>query len=301
MGTPTLYRSTDASAPTLSGTSGDLIAVLDACLVNGYGAQSAAGWAKSFSGTNKAAYRPAAGTQFYCRVVDDGSDATQGARVATIEGYESMSDVDTGTAAFGSYFAAKSASADATTRPWFVLADTKRFVFGAAYNNGTNPESYNHIIFGDLIGHAAADVYPCLIFGSSTSTNAINASVGAATGRGVIAYTGTSTGITLAREVGGTGGAVAANVILPGGTFSGSTGYDDGPDASGRANVCPVTVLAGTSSSSHVPRGYVPGVYFVFHDLVSASNPAFTAYGDFRVIRYNGDSYCYALHVGQWD
>ena len=53
----TVYRFDDAGAPTLSAAAGALISVLDACLVNGYGAKPAAGWTKAFSGTNQAAYR----------------------------------------------------------------------------------------------------------------------------------------------------------------------------------------------------------------------------------------------------
>ncbi|WP_297486902.1 MULTISPECIES: hypothetical protein [Pseudomonadota] len=35
--TVTIYSSKDASAPALTGIAGSLVAVLDACLVNGYG------------------------------------------------------------------------------------------------------------------------------------------------------------------------------------------------------------------------------------------------------------------------
>lgn len=42
----TIYRSTDASAPAMTSSSGSLIDVLNACLVTGYGAKAAAGWTK---------------------------------------------------------------------------------------------------------------------------------------------------------------------------------------------------------------------------------------------------------------
>lgn len=58
----TVYRFDDAGAPTLSAAAGALISVLDACLVNGYGAKPAAGWTKAFSDTNQAAYRQGAGS-----------------------------------------------------------------------------------------------------------------------------------------------------------------------------------------------------------------------------------------------
>ena len=76
----TLYRSSDGSAPgAYSNTVSSLITILDACLVNGYGAKVAAGWTKAFTGTNKAAYRNSTtppSTGFYFRV-DDTSTSCQ--------------------------------------------------------------------------------------------------------------------------------------------------------------------------------------------------------------------------------
>jgi hypothetical protein len=52
-----VYRSTDASAPVLTGQVGSLTALLDAVLVNGYGALSAAGWTIAQTTTNKRGYK----------------------------------------------------------------------------------------------------------------------------------------------------------------------------------------------------------------------------------------------------
>jgi hypothetical protein len=52
-----VYKSSDASAPVLTGAVGSLVALLDACLVNGYGALAAAGWTKAFTAANKGAYK----------------------------------------------------------------------------------------------------------------------------------------------------------------------------------------------------------------------------------------------------
>src|SRR5574337_1914064 len=92
--TVNVYRSSDASAPVLTGQAGSLITVLDACLISGYGSKSPAGWAKPYSGTNLAAYRAATGNRFYFRVDDSGTVE------ARISGYETMSDVNTGTGQF---------------------------------------------------------------------------------------------------------------------------------------------------------------------------------------------------------
>ena len=57
----TIYRSSDAGAPSLTGAAGSLIALLDACLRTGYGTKAGAGWTKPFTGTNIAAFRQGAG------------------------------------------------------------------------------------------------------------------------------------------------------------------------------------------------------------------------------------------------
>src|SRR4051812_48257028 len=121
----TLYKSTDAGAPVLTGQVGSLVALLDAVLVNGYGAKPAAGWTKAFAGANLAAYRVTAvgATGFYLDVVDSGLSGTLGARSARCRGFETMTALSTGTGAFPTVAVAvngiqvfKSASLDATAR-----------------------------------------------------------------------------------------------------------------------------------------------------------------------------------------
>lgn len=92
-----VYRSSDASAPALRGnTPGDLINVLDKCLVTGYGSLAGAGWTKPFTGTNLAVFRQGAGSNGMYLRVDDTSSAA-GSRSARVVGYEVMSDVNNGT------------------------------------------------------------------------------------------------------------------------------------------------------------------------------------------------------------
>lgn len=67
----TVYRSSDASAPSIGRTTGSIITLLDACLVNGYGAKAAAGWTKSYSGTNAAVYRQGGNPQQYLYINDN--------------------------------------------------------------------------------------------------------------------------------------------------------------------------------------------------------------------------------------
>ncbi len=175
----TVYKSTDASAPVLNGTAGSLVAVLDAILVNGYGAKSAAGWAKEFSGTNKAVYRPPSGTRFRLRVQDDAPRAApfNDGCEARLRGFETMSNVDTGTEAYpttvnvaNGIIMRKSTSGDSTSRAWVCVADARTlyffaktgdftgyasFMFGDFYSLKTSP-THNSIIIGRVIEQIAA-------------------------------------------------------------------------------------------------------------------------------------------------
>src|SRR5277367_4813757 len=92
--TITVYKSSDASAPVLSGQAGAMAGVLDACLVNGYGSKAAAGWGTAFTGTNLRAYQPASGNRLYLALDDTGTTSCR------LTGYEAMSAVSTGTGPF---------------------------------------------------------------------------------------------------------------------------------------------------------------------------------------------------------
>jgi len=129
----TIYRSTDAGAPTLSGNTASLIPLLDAILVNGYGSKPAAGWTKPFSDTNKAVYRNAANAiaRSYFRVVDTAANF-----VAKVRGYDTMSDIDTGTGPFPTpgdisgdgLSIPKSNAVNSTVRAWIAAADERTLV-----------------------------------------------------------------------------------------------------------------------------------------------------------------------------
>ena len=132
---PTVYRSTDTDAPVLTGLVGSLIAVLDACLVNGYGDKAAAGWTKAFSGTNKAAYKNSfadGGSECLIRVDDaspnDGGNG-DGSRGAYFTGYSSMSGIDDGSNPTSGVYLRKSGTENSTARPWIMFADGRTFHF----------------------------------------------------------------------------------------------------------------------------------------------------------------------------
>lgn len=178
----TIYRSTDVSAPTMSGTIGSLITVLDACLITGYGSQPAAGWTKPYTGTNLAVYRMAAttapATGMYLRVDDTA------AQVARIRGFQTMSDVNTGSNPFptdaqvnGGLAIRKSVTAAATARPWVLVSDDRGFylwVFGNQTVYGVTDSSDTVMFFGDIITNESTDGGECVLIGSTSAATSGN-------------------------------------------------------------------------------------------------------------------------------
>lgn len=152
--TVNVYSSFDAGAPSLTGEVGSLIAVLDACLVTGYGAKAAAGWTKPFVGTNIAAFRQGTGAQAYFQIVDDGSDGSFGPRMAMVSMYDTMTNATTGTNKTPSAYninhynhLPKSSTLDATAREWKVYASDRACYF--LVKNGTSvADAYYVSYFG---------------------------------------------------------------------------------------------------------------------------------------------------------
>ena len=180
MTTPTVYASTDASAPVLQGNVGSLIALLDACLVNGYTGKPAAGWTKDFSGTNLAAYRMGTGgtaRRMYLRV--DDTNAT----LARLRGFDSMTDVNTGTEPFPTV--AQSANGHtiyksntaAATRAWVIVATPTCFYLCIVANQTTiiQSTSTNMFFFGQYpTEHPSSFVHNVAIVGSQETNVDVN-------------------------------------------------------------------------------------------------------------------------------
>lgn len=166
-----VYKSTDASAPVLNGLAGSLVTVLDAVLVNGYGTMTAAGWAKPFSGTNKAVYRSATangGSGLYYRVLDDATVTDfnypylASSKFCGIVGYESMSSVDTGTNPFSgatsttTLMIMKSATSDSITRDWVIIADQYTAIILVDYKTDVVNYGYRIKVMGEFFPHTPA-------------------------------------------------------------------------------------------------------------------------------------------------
>lgn len=125
------------------------------------------GWAKPFSGTNVGVYRATDPTSLgmYLRVDDTGTT------VARVVGYETMSDVNTGTGPFptsaqvaGGGYWEKSGAAGATARNWIVVGDERAFYWWCVPNAATTITSQGLLRgFGDLIPRRSTDAYAAFV------------------------------------------------------------------------------------------------------------------------------------------
>lgn len=272
----TVYLSTDASAPTLNGTAGALINVLDACLVNGYGSKAAAGWTKSYSGTNKAAYRqPSGSNQFYLRVDDSGTT------LARIVGYESMSDVDTGTGAFptetqfsGGLYVGKSNTADSTSRPWCLITNGKFIYFLVNFTSATPPTGYG-FMYGDVHSYKSGDAYNTYICGG-INTNIASHQIGNLVGSNNVAATGNF----MARSYTQTGTSIAVSKLRDIRGDATAIGYGALPYPSPVDSSMQLSRIL-IHEPNIATRGYLPGAYQPLHQRPVNHLDTFSGSGEF--------------------
>lgn len=158
----TIYKSTDTSAPVMTGEVGTLTALLSACLVVGYGSKTAVGWTESFTGTNQSTFRPLLGNRYYLHVNDAGPGVGV-AKEARVFGTETASDVLTGLNLFPTAaqsatgtFWRKSASADAVARPWILVADSETMYLWIL--SGDTANAYLGYGFGGLYSFKTNDL-----------------------------------------------------------------------------------------------------------------------------------------------
>lgn len=327
-----VFRSTDTGAPSVSGTAGSLITLLDACLANGYNSvtltslavsgnvatatkanhgfsavgtvgpvvriagatpselngdwrivvvdadtftfatsgisdqtatgtitakRAPAGFSKVFSGTNKAAYRAddVNATRLYLRVDDTTTT------YATVKGYETMSDVDTGTGSWPSTarYLPKSSAASSTARPWVLIADGRLFFLVINSDGGSY---FDDLTFGDILSYKAGDAYHCWLCAGTVTGYGNGAS------SGQLSLLNNSTGSDIARSYTQTGSSVSglrhshriSNLHL------GEAGNAYPSPVDNGFHAWPVEIWEGSTAA----RGILPGVYNPIHN----ANPA---------------------------
>jgi hypothetical protein len=145
-----------------------------------------AGFAKTFSGANKAVYRAidTSSRRHFFRFVDDGTTGG-GAREARLWGYETMTDVDTGTGIYptagqlaNGFFCQKSGTADSTAKNWVVISDGKTvycFMYIDSNVSGgdiTAPgNNMNAFGFGDAVEFRTGDTFLSWVGGNPQTNN----------------------------------------------------------------------------------------------------------------------------------
>lgn len=172
-----------------------------------------AGWEKLFTGTNKAVYRstdPQA-SGFCLRVDDTGTTA------ARVRGFETMSDVDTGTGPFptdaqinGGGYWIKSSAANAVVAPYVLIADSRAVLVAIAAGV---PSSGQYLAspmrgFGDMLPLApGGDVWSCAL---SCSQGGSAGGAQDSSGGAFDAPESGASAIYVSRDISGIGGARAS-------------------------------------------------------------------------------------------
>lgn len=306
----TVYRSTDASAPTLSGTVGDLVNLLDKCLVTGYTGKTAAGWTKPYVGTNAAVFRMGGGNQLYLDV-NDNAPGSATAQEARIRGYETMSAVATGTGPFptvaqlaSSCVVRKSAAASSTVRVWTLIADDRTFYL--LVQTGDTAGRWFCYAFGDFYSYAAGtDNYRVLIIGRSVESSVAASSEGS----DLISNTWNAvTGHYIARSFAGTGGSLGVTKLgdnSKSGGFSSLQGSMPLPNAvDGAVWLAPVYLGELTVNM----RGRMRGFMHFLHGITAIADQDTIAgagvYAGRTFLMFkttaNGGVYCIDI-TGPWD
>lgn len=205
----TIYTSSDPQGVGLiTGQTGSLNNILDACLVYGYGTGSyykaPAGWSKPIANISSSAgslpqlacYKQASGSQFVLFVNDSGPNVTSTAKEAWITGWELMTsltgsgnqgNIYTGSNSAGSGYGQfpfpsqlltfghcvvrKSVTADSVQRHWMIAADAHTMYMWIS--TGDSTFRYYHFAFGDIFSYGGVnDRYKCMIMGRAAENSA---------------------------------------------------------------------------------------------------------------------------------
>lgn len=261
------FNGTTAGAPSLSGTAGSLIAVLDFCLV------TTLGWGKEFSGTNLAAYRAPTGNRMYLYVDDT---ATQNAR---LRAYEAMTGIAAGTGSFptdaqvsGGLYHYKSSAASSADRPWVCISDGKLVHF---FSNADGASAWVGWSFGDFESYKSGDTFNTVIVAATAANQS---------GQGLLlmvsSVANAAAGHYMARSHTQIGGAVAAGKFTDAarsyGTLAmGNAGAPYPAPIEGGVLLAPCWL----SESSIGARGRLPGLWVPLHQRPLAHADIFSGAG----------------------
>ena len=287
--TVTVYRWDDASAPSLTHGAGNLLPILDAVLVNGYGAKPALGWSKPFGTSgNVSVYQQPVGTnRRYLRV--DSSLTVGSFYAAGLQSYETMTDMDTGTGKIPTTgqitegyvrWAVTRSPSNVSPYRWVIIGDTSWFFMVIeCYSNNINDAPF-HIdnayvvtsFYGDVLEANGSDAYTTALM-----TNTLNSSGVYYTNpiliNGYTNTTGNQSPFFFHRPLSQIGsGALAGQYSLPIISTSGLVRY---PNNSGKLFFSPIVLIDAYSDATTLPkeyRGIVPCVQYPWHSYTDLKN-----------------------------
>jgi hypothetical protein len=166
----TIYRSTDASAPSALPASFSIATILYTCLVTGYGAKANSGWTRPYTSAGLSVFKqPTGSSGFYLRV-----DESTVASSALLRGYESMTGVSTGVRPFPTVaqdtqgYAIGKGTADSSAMSWVLICNGPAFwlfIKPRSTNIGAPFDYAIPFFFGDINSYKSGDLYKCMIHG----------------------------------------------------------------------------------------------------------------------------------------
>lgn len=231
-----------------------------------------AGWQELFAAalTNVIALKPSVVEATGCELrVDD-----TGAINARVRAYEAMSDISTGigmtpleSQVAGGLWWPKSATADATARPWRLVADERGFYFAVAPLGG---DRFTLMWSGDVASLKSGDAYGCLLTGNESNQSSSGLvpdgccgySHRSARGGAYLVRAHTAIGQSIAaRRIGAHHNGSAADA------YAGTAGYSWGAYPNGSNNGLLVGALELFALSQ---RGALPGLMHPFQDCGDA-------------------------------
>lgn len=227
---------------------------------------AALGFTKSYTGTNKRAYKSSdiAATGCFLRVDDTGTTT------ARVVGYETMSDVDTGTGPFptstqlsGGYWWPKSNTADTSARNWVLVGDERTFYLYVSPHPTTYSTQGVVFVFGDLISNKSGDAWSCVLAGdTSSAVSTTSSNVSACVGYAQSVATGTAWAVARSHvAIGGAQQGYQTSAHATGSGYSGTTAYNTRSYAfpNGADNGLLLSEVLFANNSAF--RGVVPGAY----------------------------------------
>lgn len=317
-----VYQNTDPGAPALRGnTAGDLLNLLTKCLVEGYDGKPGAGWSRPYVSGNVAVFRQGPGGNDMLLRVDDSAGAVS-ARHARVVGYETMSDVDTGSGAFpnetqvaggGYWFVQYNGTGGAAdARNWLIVADEWFFYFMVdAYpsNSGSGPPTYYYsecYYFGDYEAYGPSDVFSSVLGAMGSSSDAPTTGTNSRTRTLNITdrLTSANSRVFAPRKWDQFGGAVnlglhsdivKGSAVGPG--FSGLA-YPNGPD--GRLYMAPFWLHDPNVPGGTSVRGHLPGLWNPLHAAPFGRFDTFVGQGSFAgktFITWRAYDSCWAIET----